>query len=135
MIEKASAAAAVQNDIHTLDSKITLITQKLQTIEKNMEVIGRTMIALNERIKKLESSKTDSPLTASGKIDHEQMQKLYATKQELNELKYVLNSINPLEYAKIGQVRELIEETLSTEKTKKYSDPDKEDTRGLMEKI
>ena len=47
------------------------------------------------------------------------MEKRFATKQELRELRYILDTINPLEYATINQVRELLEEKLGALKAAK----------------
>ena len=94
-------------ELRTLESKVDLLASKLNTIERNEEVIGRTLIALNSRIKKLE----ESPGGRGAGAGSDELRN-YATKQEVAELKYVIDSINPLEYATIAQVRELIEEKL-----------------------
>jgi len=109
----------VRGEIRTLDSKISLIGQKISTIEKNEEVLGRTLVALNERTKKMEAG---GGREGGGGASGEEVEKLkkrmdvleksMVTKQEVKELKYTLDTINPLEYATLGQIRELIREEL-----------------------
>jgi hypothetical protein len=133
---KAEVIESVMADLRSLDSKLGLIAQKLRTMEKNEEVIGRTMIALNGRLKKLEEqaasggfspSSGNRPSTAS----QEDLEKKFATKQELRELRYVLDTINPLDYATITQVRDLLEEKLGALKAaKKESDEKPPAQRG-----
>ena len=93
-------------ELQTLDSKINLLVQQIKTIEKNQEIIGRTMITLNEKIEKV----SRSAVTGGGKAEIDESK--FVTKQEFKELKSVLESINPLEYATIDQVKELLDETL-----------------------
>lgn len=93
-------------ELQTLDSKINLLAQQIKTGEKNQEILGRTMITLNEKIEKV-SREGSAGGNAKGAIDESK----FVTKQEFRELKSLLESINPLEFATIDQVRELLEET------------------------
>ncbi|MBI5177154.1 hypothetical protein HY995_03650 [Candidatus Micrarchaeota archaeon] len=107
------------SEVRTLESKVDLLSQKLGNVEKNEEVIGRTLIALNARIKRLEEqSGVGGRGAASGEL------KNYATKQELAQIRYVIDSINPLEYATIPQVKALLNERL--EKFSRESAPKSE---------
>ncbi|MBI3588188.1 hypothetical protein HY095_03265 [Candidatus Micrarchaeota archaeon] len=107
------------SEVRTLESKVDLLSQKLGNVEKNEEVIGRTLIALNARIKRLEEqSGAGGRGAASGEL------KNYATKQELAQIRYVIDSINPLEYATIPQVKALLNERL--EKFSRESAPKSE---------
>ena len=134
---KADIIESVMADLRSLDSKLGLIAQKLRTMEKNEEVIGRTLIALNARLKKLEEQASSGgfsaipgnrPSTASAG----ELERKFATKQELTELRYVLDTINPLEFATISQVRELLEEKLvSLKAAKKDADDRAPSSRGV----
>ena len=101
-------------DIHTLDSKIVLIAQKLKTIERNEEVIGRTIVMHNEKIKKLEEraeSWNGKRISGDIKIEVEELKKeIKEIKEKISEMKYVLDSINPLEFATIYQVKDMLKE-------------------------
>lgn len=126
----------VKMQLHTLDSKISLIAQKIKMIEKNEEVIGRTIVLHNDKLRKIEEGAAGVPgargavtpggevcAPASGLSDvKKELAELKAklenaaTKDEVKELKYVLDTINPLEYATISQVKELLREQLGNKK-------------------
>ncbi len=116
MAGKTDAIESILADLHTLDSKIGLIAQKLKTMEQNEEVIGRTLIALNGRLKKSEEQLAlggaGSRQAQGAQSSSEELEKKFATKQDFKELRYVLDTINPLEFATVSQVRELIAERL-----------------------
>ncbi|HEV8290052.1 MAG TPA: hypothetical protein VGQ00_03830 [Candidatus Norongarragalinales archaeon] len=110
--------ASVKSDLQTLDSKINLLNEKIRTIERNEEVIGRTIVALNEKVKKLETSAAEGGGGPGGAIDDlkaavEELRKNMASKQEVQEVRYLLDTINPLEFATLDQVRELLKEELA----------------------
>ncbi len=103
--------------VQNLESKIDLIIQKIRTIEKNEEVIGRTLIAQREQIKRLEEkieagggSGSNTPTDLSGL--RKELDELYAKKEDLAELKYVLDTINPLEYARLDDIKSYVEEQI-----------------------
>ncbi|MEW5955847.1 MAG: hypothetical protein AB1626_04925 [Candidatus Micrarchaeota archaeon] len=122
MPEPVRPLDAIKADMRTLDSKINLIAQKIRMMEKNEEVIGRTMVALNEKIKKLEEGGSRTAAAAAGASGpdlgsvKDQLkaleEKIDATQSQLLELKYVMDTINPLDYATLDQVKELLEEKL-----------------------
>lgn len=92
---------SLNSELQTLDSKINLIAQKIKTMEKNDEIMGRTLITLNEKVEK---TAREGGGGARTEIDDSK----FATKQELRELKALLEEINPLEFATIDQVKELL---------------------------
>ncbi len=104
---------SIQSQLREMDSKVNILMQKIQTIEKNEEIIGRTIVMHNNKIKKLESSV--SKKAGGGGADMGEMEKKFAKKSELNELKYELNSINPLDFVTIEQVKELVREEVKNE--------------------
>ncbi len=99
-------------DLHTLDSKIGLIAQRIKTMEQNEEVIGRTLITLNNRLKAAEE-KAGTASSRGQSQDAAELEKKYATKQEIKEIRYTLDMINPLQYATLQQLRDLLEERLA----------------------
>ncbi|MFH0972241.1 MAG: hypothetical protein V1835_06800 [Candidatus Micrarchaeota archaeon] len=107
---------SVRQDIHTLDSKISLIAQKLRTIEQNEEIIGRTIVAHNQKLKELDEKDLASPGSdaeggGAGSKDIEDLKKqVEELKKGVSEMRYVLNSINPLEFATLDQVKDLLKE-------------------------
>ena len=133
MATKQDVIETILADLRTLDSKIGLIAQKLRTMEQNEEVIGRTLIALNGRLKRAEEQLASGGGSAGvrGASSSEELEKKFVTKQELKELKYVLDNINPLDYATISQVKELLNEKLADLKAaKKEGERKNEEGRG-----
>ena len=118
MVEKKEGIDAIKNDMRTLDSKMGLVAERIRMIEKNQEVIGRTLVSLNEKMRKIgEGGGGGGKGVGSEALDEikkivEKLEKDAATKAELNELRYILDTINPLEYASIDQVKELVDETV-----------------------
>jgi chromosome segregation ATPase len=108
---------SVRQDIHTLDSKISLVAQKLRTIEQNEEIIGRTIVAHNEKMKELDEKFASGGSSLSGSSDGVSSKEIIDLKKqmedlrkEIGEMRYVLNSINPLEFATLDQVKDLLKE-------------------------
>jgi hypothetical protein len=125
---------SVTADVHTLDAKLGLVAQRIKTMEQNEEVIGRTLIAINNRLKVLEE-KSAAGGSRSG-AESADLEGRYATKQELKELRYTLDMINPLDYATIEQVRDLIDERMARlEKSAPIPPGRSQSQKNLMEKI
>ena len=123
-------------ELRSLDSKVALLNQKLATSDKNAEVIARTLVAMNNRLKKLEEGWQARAPSGGAGANSEELERKFATKQEIKELKYVLDSINPLEYATISQVRELVNEKLGdVKKTAASPKERKKDETGMFEKM
>ncbi|MBI5228502.1 hypothetical protein HY991_00210 [Candidatus Micrarchaeota archaeon] len=112
MPERTSAAKEfelLKAAVKTLDSKIELLEEKIATMEKNQEVIGRTLITLNEKIK-----------TSGGGGSGEELNELRSLVEELQakvgEMKGVMDMVNPLELVRESQVKEIVKDVLSKKK-------------------
>jgi hypothetical protein len=123
-----SPTGGVRTDIRALNSSLLLMTQKIKYIVRNEKILGRNLIVLNKKLKKLDE-KTLSPTELSGngadsaevaalqeriellEAQISDLQTRAALKEELKELKYVIDSINPLEFATLSQVKDLIEKS------------------------
>ncbi len=124
---EARPGDAIRMELKSMDSKINLLAQKIKTIEKNEEILGRTLVTLNTKLKKLEEVVDANETNASGKssgLTQTDVDKLkteimdalntkYALKRELQEVKYTVDLINPLEYATTSQVGELIDDKIA----------------------
>lgn len=124
---EARPGDAIRMELKSMDSKINLLAQKIKTIEKNEEILGRTLVTLNTKLKKLEEVVDANENNASGKssgLTQTDVDKLkteimdalntkYALKRELQEVKYTVDLINPLEYATTSQVGELIDDKIA----------------------
>lgn len=104
------------------------MTQKIKYIVRNEKILGRNLIVLNKKIKGLDekinlnpqgqSSETNSDEVSSLKRQIEllgaqvdDLQSRLATKEDVKELKYVIDSINPLEFATLNQVKDMIDKS------------------------
>jgi predicted RNase H-like nuclease (RuvC/YqgF family) len=126
----------IREDIRALNSSILLVTQKIKYLVRNEKILGRNLVVLNKKIKTLEERVNNSPQhSESSSVSGEEVSALQqkislleaqleelrsrtALKEEFKELKYVIDSINPLEFATLSQVRELIEKKLEEDKKK-----------------
>ena len=127
----------IREDIRALNSSILLVTQKMKYLVRNEKILGRNLVVLNKKIKNLEDrlnltpqSQESSSSISSEEVDLlkqkvtlleaqlEDLRSRTATTESLKELKYVIDSINPLEFATLSQVRELIDKKLKDKETK-----------------
>jgi len=121
-VKTAAPAEDIRTTIRTLDSKINLVVERLKTLESNQEIAGRTLLALKDQVKRPAPAATEKPSAASSApaVDLSPLQadlkKLKSDVKELSstveELKYVLDQINPLNYATVDQVKDLLDEKL-----------------------
>jgi uncharacterized protein involved in exopolysaccharide biosynthesis len=121
----------IREDIRALNSSLLLITQKIKYLVRNEKILGRNLVVLNKKIKTLEEKVINAPAaTASaGGANSEDVEALKqkislleaqlddmrsrtATTEQLKELKFVIDSINPLEFATLSQVRDLIDKKI-----------------------
>ncbi|MCX6803835.1 MAG: hypothetical protein NTY48_04675 [Candidatus Diapherotrites archaeon] len=125
-----ASQGGIREDIRSLSSSILLITQKIKYLVRNEKILGRNLVVLNKKIRGLEE-KIVNPAQAAeeGHVSSAEVQSLKqqitlfeaqledmrsksVTKEELRELKYIIDTINPLEFATLSQVRELIDKRL-----------------------
>ena len=115
----------ISEALKSLDTKIRVIVQKVQLIEKNEKVLSKTLILHNQKLKELATSGGNGGVG----IDSDELRELqrqiselksaldgstgkFATKEDLNELRYLYDMVNPTKLATIDQVNELIEAKL-----------------------
>jgi predicted RNase H-like nuclease (RuvC/YqgF family) len=120
----------IREDIRALNSSILLITQKIKYLVRNEKILGRNLVVLNKKIKTLEDKVVNAPQNTVGsgasseemdalrqkvallEAQIEDMRSRTATVEQVKELKYVIDSINPLEFSTLSQVRELIDKKM-----------------------
>ncbi len=126
----ATEQPSVLQDIKALQSSIQLLSQKIKYIVHNEKILGRNILILNKKISALNLQGT-----SEGGINQEQINEIikkqkeletkinnlqntielfskrYAKAEELKEIKYIIDDINPLEYTTVEQVKKLIKET------------------------
>jgi chromosome segregation ATPase len=130
--------AAINNilgEINAINSKVQVIAQRMKIIERNEEIIGKTLIGHNKMLKAMEeeissiksngvsgeaatSVSSDSldkirEITRDCKKQVDQNKKdIDLIKSELNEIKYVLDAINPVAYVTVDQVGDFVEDKI-----------------------
>jgi len=118
---------SVVTQINVLNSKMQLIIQQLKKLESNFGVISRTVISQNNLVKELEAkidsleSGTSSSATpfSRGSESEKVIQEIENIKEELKEMKYVLDSVNPIAYVTIDEVSDVVDQKLKEIKKKK----------------
>lgn len=138
----ASAVDLVRKDIKALNSAILMISQKIKYITRNEKILGRNLIVLNKKVKEIAPSSEQKGAadttqlgnvstelqTLTDKVDRlssalseietniETVRDTYAKDSALKEIKYVVDSINPLEFVTYKDVEDIIEQKLKKKK-------------------
>ena len=126
----------IASDIKALNSAILIISQKIEHLVRNEKILSRNIIVLNKRLKDLEAAQSggsssekaaqlEQSLSAfSEKLERQaaqlselssqfySLESKFASKPELQEIKYIVQAINPLEFVTAKQVDEMIERKL-----------------------
>jgi len=123
----------LQEDVRSLNSSILIITQKMKYVVRNEKILGRNLIVLNKKLKALDERVSSGQVgVASGEASDQQVQGLFekleesnqkiarlearlqelsdnaASKEELHEMHYVVDSINPLQFVTLEQAKKLV---------------------------
>jgi hypothetical protein len=122
------STSGVRGDIKALNSSLLLMTQKIKYVVRNEKILGRNLIVLNKKLKSLDEKINNPQKVAGGEVNSEEINELkqklellsaqvldieqkMVTKEELKELKYIIDSINPLEFVTLSQVKDMIEKS------------------------
>ncbi len=121
----------LREDVRSLNSSILIITQKMKYVVRNEKILGRNLIVLNKKLRGLEERIATGQVPGGG-AGGQQMQDLEqrlhessqrvaeleatlqqlsesaASKEELQEMHYVVDSINPLQFVTLEQVKDLL---------------------------
>ncbi len=120
-------------DIKALDSNVRLLAQEIKAIKRNERILARNLILLNKKLNELKEQKAASPVSDQAIAElkdailrtREDLEKLKEdvaflkkqlqrtlTSEDIQELKYIVETINPLEFVTYRQVGELVEKKL-----------------------
>jgi vacuolar-type H+-ATPase subunit I/STV1 len=116
----------IKDDIRALNSSVLLVTQKIKFLVRNEKILGRNLVVINKKIKSVEDKIISPQAKESESASSEELEQLKmrinslegelqdlrsraATKEEVKEVKFVVDSINPLEFATLSQVKDMIE--------------------------
>ncbi|MFC2174437.1 hypothetical protein ACFLQ2_01020 [archaeon] len=146
----SASSPGMSASLASLDAKLKLITQRLKIMENNEQVIGRTLVSHNKKMKEFEIAlaaggaggkpadliklkdtlrdELKAELMGGGEIsppmEHPTARRrdsaeiinlrksMEELRQEVNELKYVIDSINPLEYVTLDQLSDVIDQKM-----------------------
>ncbi len=119
----------IYQDIKALQSSILVLRQKIKYLVHNEKILGRNILVLNKKIasanfsgngdSEISNEKIEKILNTLENLDSrikgiestlEMFSKRYARAEDLKEMKYVIDNINPLEYTTIEQVKKIIKE-------------------------
>ena len=134
----------INSDIRALNSSILVLSQKMKYVVRNEKILGRNLLVLNKKLKGLESGGLQGGVTTSGEVGSIrnelanlnsvvskqsellsemqsailEMNDKFAKQEELKEIKYVIDAINPLEFVTRGDLEKLIENKLKGKRRK-----------------
>ena len=138
--------ADVARDVKALNSAVLVLGQKMQFLVRNEKILGRNLLVLNKKIedfqkvkgtdeagslgsKELEGLRQEFEANSAelGRLSRsvselrdalEQVKINYAKSEDLKEVKYVIDAINPLEFVSVKQLDSLLEKRLKDSKKK-----------------
>ncbi len=124
----------LMHDIRALDANVRVLAQQIRAIKKNERILARNLILLSKKVAELKET-----AGKSSSVDEEKMQQLMdmimhtrediaklredveylkrqlqhtLTNEDIAELKYIVETVNPLEFVTYRQVGELVEKKL-----------------------
>ena len=125
----ADQSQGVFQDIKALQSSLLVLRQKIKYLVHNEKILGRNILVLNKKIASAGSLSSNGSGVSSEKIEEiltkledlesrmkgiesslNMFSKRYARAEDLKEMKYVIDNINPLEYVTIDQAKKLLKE-------------------------
>ena len=124
----------IMHDIKALDSNVRLIAQQLKLIKRNERILARNLLALSKKLNSLKEELGGGSSVDESKIQELQDQILHMredlmkiqedvdylkrqlqktlTSEDIAELKYIVETVNPLEFVTYKQVGEMVEKKL-----------------------
>ena len=126
MVEESSRTS---QDVKALQSSILVLSEKIKYLVHNEKILSRNILVLNKKV----AAKGDggSGINAATNEQFKELQadlkelktkikaiestlemisRRYAKAEDLKEMKYIVDNINPLEYTTVEQVKKLIKE-------------------------
>lgn len=135
-IKPSTVIMQLQEDMKALNSAISLLSQKMSNIARNEKILGRNLIVLNKKVKNISQSQSSENMpenlaqrleqlekeveTVNRKIDDlnavvSSLRKEFVSRDEFQEMKQIIDAINPLEVVTADEVKELIEKNNKTQ--------------------
>jgi len=121
--------SGTSQDIKALQSSILVLSEKIKYLVHNEKILSRNILVLNKKVaakgdgasgvnaataqqvKDLQDEIKELKTKIKGlESTLESFSKRYAKAEDLKEMKYIVDNINPLEYTTVDQVKKLIKE-------------------------
>jgi len=134
MVEQATQGGSAE--LKALNTTVMLLSQKMAYLVRNEKILSKNILILNEKINKVaeKSSSASGSSMDSAQLEEINVQivelydkqksmrqefeslrasidglkDIFVTKEELQELKYVIDTINPLEFVTYQQLKDLL---------------------------
>ncbi len=124
---------SLNRDLKALGSSVLVITQKIKYLVRNEKILGRNLIVINKRVRDLQTQMASSEAHGISDEVRASLQELQhqmgavsqrlveieskmddlsqrsAKEEEVKELKYVVDNLNPLHLVTYDQAREMID--------------------------
>ena len=137
--DNTGQAQNLMTEISTLDSRIRVMAQRMKVIEKNEQILGKTLISHNKVLKELEKGTAKGSSKEIMELQREIVQlkqslgelskpsgkgtssdkSITKLREDVAEMKYVLDTVNPIAYVTVDQVSDLINDKLRKLKNSK----------------
>ena len=123
----------INSDVRALNSGVLILSQKMKYVVRNEKILGRNLVVLNKKFKALElegGAGAGSTLSFSQfqaelasinqkleefsnsiaelRSEVESIKETFAKQEELKEIKFVVDAINPLEFVTRKDLEEIL---------------------------
>ncbi len=124
---------SLNRDLKALNASVLVITQKIKFLVRNEKILGRNLIVINKRVRDIQSQVANSEahgvsdevraslqeldkkvgalsqrlIEVEAKVDD--LNSRTAKEEEVKELKYIVENINPLHLVTMEQAEQMIE--------------------------
>ena len=112
----SSKLKSIVTQMNVLNSKMQLLVQEFNELRSKFTIISRTVISqknlieeLNTRVESVEGGETRGSFSSSNSTLEKEIESI---KEELGEMKYVLDSVNPIAYVTVDEVADVVDQKL-----------------------
>lgn len=131
---------SLNRDLKALNASVLVITQKIKYLVRNEKILGRNLIVINKRVRDIQTQVSSSEahgvsdeVRASLQDLQKQVSALsqrlveveskvddfvsrFAKEEEVKELKYIIENINPLHLVTMEQAQQMVDKKTSGKK-------------------
>ncbi len=132
----------INSDIRALNSSVLILSQKMKYIVRNEKILGRNLVVLNKRVRSGENGSSlgqegqngspsdihnelanitskleeQSALLTQIQSELETIKSTFAKEDEVKEIKFVVDAINPLEFVSRKDLDQILGQKTSNKK-------------------